>query len=54
MKHDIEKLKKDALEALELGKSHKTSHISSELTKLSATLKQLANKKDIVILVLER
>lgn len=54
MKRDIEKLKKDALEFVELSKSHKTSHISSELSKLNMNLKRYATNKDIVILVLER
>jgi hypothetical protein len=54
MKHDIEKLKKDALECLELSKSHKNSHISAELIRFNATVKRYTTNKDIVILVLER
>ena len=54
MKTVLEKLKKDALLTLELGKDQKTIHINTELTRLTDKVKRMTTTKNILVVVLER
>ena len=53
MKKDWNQLKKESLHHLELSCRDKDSVVNSDLQKMNQTIKSLAKKKDLVILVLE-
>jgi len=54
MKTDLEKLKKDAVLTLELGKDQKSTHINAEVTRLSDKIKRMTTTKNIAVMVFEK
>jgi hypothetical protein len=54
MKPDLEKLKKDAIQSVELSSRDKESVVNADLQKMTTTIKTLAKKKDLVVMVFER
>ena len=54
MKPDLEKLKKDALQSLDLSSRDKDAVVNADLHKMTTTIKSLAKKKDLVVMVFEK
>ena len=54
MKINPDQLKKESLHHLELSCRDKDSVVNSDLQKMNQTIKSLAKKKDLLVLVLER
>ena len=54
MKTDFEKLKRESLDYLELSAREKDSVVSTDVNKMCTTIKALAKKKDLVVMVFER
>ena len=54
MKPDLEKLKTHALQSVQLSSRDKESVVNADLQKVTMTIKSLAKKKDLVVMVFER
>lgn len=54
MKTDLEKLKRESLDHLELSTREKDSVVSADVNKMCATIKALSKKKDLVVMVFEK
>ena len=54
MKPDLEKLKKQALQSVELSSRDKDSVVNADLQKMITAIKSVAKKKDLVVMVFER
>jgi hypothetical protein len=54
MKTNLETLKKEALQTLELSPRTKESVVNSDLQKLTTTIKTLSKRKDLVVMVFEK
>jgi len=54
MKTNLETLKKEALQTLELSPRTKESVVNSDLQKMTTTIKTLAKRKDLVVMVFEK
>jgi hypothetical protein len=54
MKTNLETLKKEALQTLELSPRTKESAVNADLQKLTSTIKTLSKRKDLVVMVFEK
>ena len=54
MKPDLEKLKKEAIQSVDLSQRDKESVVNADLQKMTTTIKSLAKKKDLVVMVFEQ
>ena len=54
MKPDLEKLKKRAIQSVELSCRDKDSVVNADLHKMATTIKTLSRKKDLVVMVFEK
>jgi hypothetical protein len=54
MKLNQHQLKKESLHHLELSSRDKDSVVATDLHKMNQTIKSLAKKKDLLVLILER
>ena len=54
MKPDLERLKTHAIQILEMSPRTKDSAMNADLQKMTTTIKSLAKKKDLVVLVFEK
>lgn len=54
MKPDLEKFKNHAIKSVELSCRDKDSVVNADLQKMTTTIKTLAKKKDLIVLVFEK
>jgi len=54
MKTNLETLKKEALQTLELSSRNKDSAVNADLQKFTSTIKTLSKRKDLVVMVFEK
>lgn len=54
MSVDLDKLKKSAVQFLELSNRDKDSVVNTDLQKFNTIIKTIAKKKDLVVLVFEK
>ena len=54
MKTNLETLKKEALETLELSPRTKESVVNPDLQKMTTAIKTLSKRKDLVVMVFEK
>ena len=54
MKTNLETLKKEALQTLELSPRTKESVVNADLQKMTTAIKTLSKRKDLVVMVFEK
>jgi hypothetical protein len=54
MKTNLETLKKEAIQTLELSPRTKDAVVAGDLQKMTTTIKTLSKRKDLVVMVFEK